>query len=77
MKQTKQNILRRKFSICWIMISLNQAKVYGVHFAFLYQNLMELIGCTDYKKGNNLSKTDTFPFQEWMTVLTELEIQNI
>ena len=45
MNPTKQNILRRKFSICWTMILLNQVKVNGVHLAFLCQNLMEHIGC--------------------------------
>ena len=43
MNPTKKNILRKKFSIS--MISLNQAKVNGVHLAFLYQNLMDHIGC--------------------------------
>ena len=43
--QQNKNILRRKFTICWTMIALNQAKVNGVHLAFLCQNLMEHIGC--------------------------------
>ena len=42
---TKQNILWRKFSICWTMVSLNQAKVNGVLLVFLYQNRMDHIGC--------------------------------
>ena len=45
MNPQNKNILRRKFSICWTMILLNQVKVNGAHLAFLCQNLMEHIGC--------------------------------
>ena len=63
MNPTKQNILRRKFSICWTMISLNQAKANGVHLAFLYQNRIDHIGCAPItERSIILVKQDTFPF---------------
>ena len=33
--------------------------------------------CTDYRKVNSVTKTDSFPIQELMTVLTKLEILNM
>ena len=33
--------------------------------------------CTDYRKVNSVTKTDSFPIQELMTVLTMLEILNM
>ena len=51
------------------MISLNQAKVNGVLFVFLYQNRMNHIGCAPITGGSKISVKQTlFPSQEWMTV---------
>ena len=54
------------------MISLNQAKVKGDLLVFLCILVPKPDGtyrmCIDYRKVNNLSKTDTFLIQEWMTI---------
>ena len=58
----KQKYLKEEIQCLLDNDFIEQAKVNGFHLAFLYQNPDGTYRmCTDYRKVNNLSKTDTFP----------------
>ena len=58
--QQNKNILRRKFSICSTMILLNQSE-WSSPCILVPKPDGTYRMCTDYRKVNNVSKTDTFP----------------